>query len=159
MKDHDRITKQIAPVPPSRRTVWANRLAFAGLAVLSAVVAVLLFWAYQSDNVLTIKNAPFPTRIIQQDGERLVLMDIDYCKNLSVDGKVRISFVSKASEVLLPLSDDKQPAQCLKTSLPVLIPKQLPDDIYHVHFRTTYKINPLKTVTQEFDSVPFKVGG
>lgn len=136
----------------------------AGALVILMTLSILIvgglsiYWLYSSDDVLDVKNAPFPVRTVEQNGEQILVLKVNYCKNTDARGAVRTSFVSKSREVLLPMSNDSQPKQCAETDIPIIIPKELPADDYKVHFRATYQVNPFKTVVEQFDSVEFKVG-
>lgn len=134
---------------------------YLSLAILTILVAKFVFWSLQPTNVLEIKNAPFPVKIIPNypTPAGTVFMKVDYCKKVKATGRVRMSFVGVTKEVFLPLTEDKQDPTCKKTELPIPIPEDLSPGTYHVHFRVTYDINPIKqSVVNEFDSKEFKVG-
>jgi hypothetical protein len=123
--------------------------------VLVATLGTFLYWIYAPTDALTIKNAPFPVRIGSNGADRVVILKIDYCKNLKATGQVRTSFVSRASETFLPMATDFQPPTCLNTDIPVLIPPTLPSGTYKIHFRITYKVNPIRTTVEDFSSKSF----
>lgn len=143
---------------PKRQKI-ISRLLVTGVLLIAAGVALITYWTLQSDNVLVVHNSPFPTRIIKDDkGSGVVILSTDYCKNVDINGKVRVSFVSPTREVFLPISDEKQEAGCRKVDVPVVIPKDLLPDTYKIKFRATYNINPFKSaVISEFESKTFKV--
>lgn len=126
---------------------------YASLVLLAISTTLLLYWLYQPSNVIEFREQPIPSRV---DG-RTVILHINYCKNVSATGRVRTSFVSSSREVFLPAYTDRQPAQCINTEFPILIPKELPADTYRIHFRVDYTINPIKRVVNESDSTQFKV--
>jgi hypothetical protein len=135
-------------------------LAYGAVAFLALVTALFLYWLYQPSNVLELKETPVPVRTVPPNGDNgIVILHVKYCKNVEVDGRVRISFVSKSREVFLPVSTDRQPARCLDNELPILIPSELPADTYKIHFRVDYQVNPIKNQLVEFDSKPFEVVG
>lgn len=131
------------------------------LAILITIIAVgilglVLFWVYQPSNVLEVKNSPFPVRIVNDGDNKIVVMHINYCKNISKQGKVRVSYVSKSEEVFLPVADENGPKQCQETDIPIILPKDLKPDVYKIKFRATYDINPIKKdVVNEFESQSF----
>jgi hypothetical protein len=132
-----------------------------GLTILMLItMAQVLFWSYQPTNVLDIHNAPFPVRTIREHptANGVVILKVDYCKNIDVEGRLRLSFVSQTREIFMPASRERGPVQCAEVEVPVLIPKDIPPDTYKVKFRVTYDINPLKRqVLQEFESKPVTI--
>lgn len=134
----------------------APLLAFIALVLAGAGVLVMLSWAFESENVLEVKNAPFPVRIVNDGSNRIIVMHVNYCKNTDIKGKVRVSYVSATEETFLPVADENGPKQCLETDVPIIVPKDLKPDKYKVKFRVTYDLNPLKKgIVDEFDSQEF----
>lgn len=136
--------------------------------VLSVVVLIATAtvgrWAVQGRDVLEIKNDPVPVRTIRDhpEADGVVILKVDYCKKLSVTGKVRASFRGTSREIFLPPAEDKQQANCNNgTGNPIEIPVLIPADItpghYSIHFRIDYKVNPLKNTVEEFDSQEFEI--
>jgi hypothetical protein len=140
----------------SKRINW---VVYFILLFLAAVVALFLYWTFQGSNVLDVKNNPVPVRTIrphpQADG--VVFLNINYCKNTKAEGRVRTSFVSPTREYFFPVSIDRQDPNCKFQEVPVAIPHEVLPGEYHIHFRITYKVNPIKTVVEEFDSKKFEV--
>lgn len=134
------------------------KLATLGVIFMTAIIlgagGVLTYWAYQSKDVLKVNNEPFPVR---KTGEVIVL-NVDYCKNLKVKGDLRMSFLSATSESFLPIAKEDGPKGCRQVDFPILLPKDLPPDTYRVKFRVVYEINPIKKgVVSEFQSQEFSV--
>lgn len=75
-----------------------------------------------------------------------------------MEGKARISFVSKSREIFLPQSNEEMDKGCFVREVPVLLPLDIPADTYKVKFRVEHKLNPLKQrVVDEFESKEFVV--
>lgn len=168
MKKTKSVTPEVTPVEPvhingdgpSTRDRVFNKFAFAALALVALAVGLMIYWGTANTQVLNIKNAPFPTRTIRDHPTAggVVILDVDYCKEIDTEGDLRMSFVSASREIFLPVSKERGPKGCNKTEVPVLIPKDIPADTYKVKFRITYDINPLKqNVIQEFESQPVVV--
>lgn len=137
--------------------IWAW-MAGVSILLIAFGVGVLLFWAFANENVLEVKNSPFPTRVIANTTDRYIVLDTEYCKNSGIQGKLRMSFVSDTQEVFLPVVDEKLPKGCSENSIPIAIPKSLQAGNYIVKFRATYNINPLKqNITTEFESRKFEL--
>ncbi len=137
---------------------------YAAMTLLTLGVGLFVYWSVAGNDVLEIHNAPVPVRSIREhpQADGVIILKIDYCKKMNATGRVRTSFVSPSREVFLPVSEDKQPAQCNAgqkdpIELPILIPKDLPAGIYRIHFRAVYQVNPLKEVIEEFDSKEFEI--
>lgn len=157
--------KIIVHEPPhqTKTTKILNYIALVSLIVVAVAIGILLKWSFQSTEVLQVKNAPFPTRVVHQedDKDNVVILTIDYCKVQAVTGTLRISYVSSSREVFLPISTERGPKGCTgKQDFPVLLPSDMAPDTYKIKFRAAYDINPLKkNVVSEFESRPFNIGG
>jgi hypothetical protein len=126
--------------------------------MIIVMVAIFVAWLYQPSKVLTLNNVPFPTRVVHQSTDSVLILNVDYCKNVRASGTIRISFVSSSREIFLPLAKENRPPGCHKQDLPILLPVGLPPDRYVLKFQTSYDINPLKkNVTSEFESQEFTV--
>lgn len=148
------------PVHPTKSTKYANRLVAASLIVIAIGLGVFLKWSFQPENVLVVKNSPFPTRSVRTNAEPngVIILTVDFCKNTDKKGEVRTSFVSQSREVFLPLSHENLDKGCAKEELPILIPKDLPADNYKLKFIVRYNLNPLKEVVPvTFESQTFHV--
>lgn len=134
-------------------------LVLSGMAVLAFSALTIFYWSVSGNDVLDVKNAPFPVRTIREHptADGVVILKTEYCKNISASGRVRVSFFNPSREVFLPISTDKQDAGCYELEVPILIPKDLPPGEYRIKFRVTYQVNPIKSVVEEFDSKKFQV--
>lgn len=140
---------------------WFSRVAFVilGIGVLS--LALMGYWSSQSgDDALVIKKQPIPIRTIRSEAHPrgVVILEYDYCKNTKSEGEIRTSYVSTHSaEIFLPRAIDRTDPMCGQLEAPYIIPPQVTPGRYHLHFRASYKINPIKTVIIEWDSEEFNV--
>ena len=135
-----------------------NLVVYAALLMVAVSLFVLFKWSFASTNVLDVKNDPFPVRIINNDTDptAIVVLNVDFCKNIDVTGKLRTSFVSATREIFLPEADEVRSTGCTTTENPVIVPKGTPADRYRIKFETTYNINPLKRgVINTFESKEF----
>jgi hypothetical protein len=145
---------------PNNTTKFLNWLVGGALVVVAIGLAIILDWSFANENVLVVKNSPFPVRTIREHPEAngVVILNVDYCKNVDIKGRIRTSFVSETREVFLPLSDENIPKGCETREIPVLIPKDITPDTYKIKFRATYDINPLKRgIVSEFETQEFVV--
>ncbi len=148
------------PTHPTKTSRAINKLVVAAMVLVFAALIVLFHWAIVDENVLVVKNSPFPVRTIREHptANGVVLLNVDLCKNTDAKGSVRTSFVSETREVFLPLAEENIPKGCFNRELPVLIPKDLAPDTYKIKFRVTYDLNPLKKgIVDEFESKEFTV--
>lgn len=144
---------------PTSATRKANILVYVVLLFLAMVLALFLFWTFSNTDVLKVNNDPVPVSKISPtpvaDGQ--VVFRIDFCKSVGAQGTVRPSFVNPARELFLPTYEDKLDKGCGIYDVPVIIPRDIPAGKYHVHYRITYHVNPIKTVVEEFNSQDFEV--
>lgn len=159
-QDMQHVPPTLPPEPVTKITKYINRFMLVALVILGITVALLLKWSFADEDILVVKNSPFPTSTIASPEGQVIVMEADYCKNSDIKGTLRMSFVSKSREVFLPVQKEQGPKVCQKTKVPILIPKDLPTDTYKVKFRVSYNLNPLKqNVISEFESKPFEVQG
>lgn len=137
----------------------ARYLIMAGLSLAILAVAVFFYWSVSGNQVLDVKNDPFPVRTIRESPTAggVVILHVNFCKLVAVDGKLRMSFLNHTHEVFLPLTRERSDVGCQNTELPVLIPTELPPGEYRIKFRVGYQVNPIKRVIEEYHSKPFEV--
>lgn len=159
MKTTDRITEEMKSPPQTQSNRLMNYVNYVILIILALATGLFLYWSFQSEDVLQVKNDPFPVRTIREHptADGVVILKVDFCKKTSAIGKVQTSFVSQSRAIPLPVGEDRGPKGCSEVEVPVLIPHDTPGDTYKVKFRAEYQINPLKTTTIEFESQPFIV--
>lgn len=169
MTDKDRKANQpydidVIPEPASqsKKSKLVNLLVGLALVVVAIGIGIILRWSFASENVLEVKNSPFPARVISDPSGQtggIVFLKADYCKNTDDVGELRISYVSKSREVFLPIAKEQLPKGCDNKEVPVIIPLNLLRDEYRIKFRATYNINPLKKgIVINFESQPVVVG-
>lgn len=136
-----------------------------GLAILGTI---FLFWIYSPPKeALSVSPQPIPvlTETVKKDGtcaalgfDRCVVLKLTRCKNTDAKGRVVITLVSNKTRLTLPVGNDNGERKCDNNlQLPLPIPPQTAPDTYHINFRATYKINPIITLTQDFDTEEFNV--
>lgn len=167
MTDTERVKNQpydIDVIPeterPSTRSKLANWVVVGALVLIALSLGIFFKWASADENVLVVKNAPFPVRTIREHptGGGVVFLNVNVCKNSDIVGQNRMSFISPSREVFLPIAEEGLPKGCLDREIPIVIPKDLPPDTYRVKFRVTYNLNPLKQgIVDEFESKEFIV--
>jgi hypothetical protein len=159
---HDNAGETSKLIHPTKTTKWLNRVVVAALIASALGLFVILRWSFEDTTVLEIHNNPFPARIVPDPTGKtggIIFLQADYCKDKNVSGTTRISYVSANREVFLPLAPEQLPKGCASKEVPIVIPRDLPQDTYKVRFHVTYDVNPLKNnVTTDFESRSFTVG-
>ena len=118
---------------------------------------IWILWNFQPSKVLDFKVTPIPVRPQTINPEATIILSYDYCKNIKVSGRVTGAIVSKSTKVLLPDADEITAPTCRKLDVPVIVPGQTPDGIYHLEYTATYRINPLKTVVETWKTKEFTI--
>lgn len=148
---------------PAKITKYINRAIVIALLITALGLGIFFKWSLEDTNILQIKNNPFPARVIDDPTGRtggIVFLNVNYCKKSNLEGVVHASYVSKSNEIFLPVAKEQIPAGCNRQEVPVVIPIDLPKDVYRIKFRVIYDVNPLKRgVVQSFESLPFNVSG
>lgn len=138
-----------------------GKIVFFVLIALATLPFILAgFWNFQPGNILEITNQPVPVRPETVHNEIYVSLIYDYCKHMDIKGKIETKLVSNKTTLGLPDIEESSTAACKKgVQVPQPIPPQTPLDTYHYHFKAIYVLNPLRTVTYEWDSASFVVKG
>lgn len=154
-------TESAQPVEEeTTRTRAVNWIMIIFLAVIGLSVGQMLVWAMDNRPVLEVKNSPFPTRTIREHATAngVIFLDADYCKHQDIDGRMRVSFLSPAREILLPLYEESLDVGCDRIEFPVVVPREIVPEEYVIKFRVTYNKNPLKqNEVVEFESLPVTI--
>jgi hypothetical protein len=127
------------------------------LLFMALTAGLTLYWLYGPSEVLQVHNSPVPVRPTSQKADQLVFLIVNYCKLQAKPGTVRRALVSSTIRVMLPIQTDNGPTTCTQVDAPLLIPKGIVPDTYHVHIDVTYQLNPLRQVTESLDSQDFVV--
>lgn len=154
------LTPDTEPIKPSGRSKFLVKLAIGAMVFATLGVALMLYWSFQSNDVMNVNKIPIPTRTIRDHPTAggVVILTIDYCKKQNATGTARTSFVSSSREVFLPIHQERTPVGCGEIEYPVLIPKDIVPDVYTIKIRTVHDINPLKRgIVREFQSMPVHI--
>lgn len=147
---------------PTKGTKFINYIIVSFLVIIGLSIGIFLSWSFADENILEVKNSPFPVRVIDDPTGQtggIAFLKVDYCKHADITGEVRMSYVSKSREVFLPLMKERYQTGCYYEEIPVIIPLNLLADEYKIKFRVTHDKNPIKKdVTVNFESQPISVG-
>ncbi len=127
------------------------------LVVMAISAGTFLYWSYSDGRVIRVNNGPVPVHPPAQNPDQLIFLTVNYCKLRSGTGTVRRTLVSSTVRIMLPLQTDSGPKGCQQVDVPLLIPKGVVPDTYYVHIDVDYQLNPLRKVTDSFDSQKFTV--
>lgn len=145
-----------------------NWIINSALIIFGVAATILLYWIYSppqeaisvSPNPITVVN-----KVVKDDGScesvgysRCVVLRFTRCKNVRSQGRVVITVVGEDVQFTLPVLTDNEERRCENDKkVPFPIPPQVQPGEYTLHFRTTFRINPLTIITQDFDSESFRV--
>lgn len=153
----DAIAAQISAPPKTSKSIVAKFM-YVALAVAAGGILLGLYWYLQNPTPFTLNKYPVPIKNEPVYTDGVAKLEFDYCKHIDVrNGIIERSFVSSKTEIDNPDVIDPTSKGCYKLEAVVPVPPQARPDTYYIQYRVTYKINPLKTVTQEFRSQNFKV--
>lgn len=143
-------------------------ISYTALGIIAIGVTIFLYWLYSPPKeAVSVSPDPIPvlTKTVKSDGtcavlgyDRCVVLKFTRCKNVTATGRVVITLVNKTQLLTLPIADDKGDRKCDRDiQAPIPIPPIATPGEYHIHFRATYQINPLKSIIQEYDTESFNV--
>lgn len=132
---------------------------YGALLIIALVMGKFLFWLYSPPkNALSISPNPIPVLTKQVKPNDYVVLKLTRCKNVSSKGRIVISLVGSTYQLTLPPITDTSERSCdTDTKIPIPVPPQATPGTYHYHFRTTYQVNPITLITQDFDTENFTV--
>lgn len=85
-----------------------------------------------------------------------ITVSFKYCKYRNLDSKIVIDYIGNA--VIPSLSTQRHfPTGCHEKGLIITVPTSAPSGEYTLHGTITYKVNSLREVDYEFETVPIYV--
>jgi len=134
-------------------------LGYVALLLTAVSVFVVLFWIYSPPmKALEISPNPIPVVTDNLKPYDYAVLKYTYCKNVTTTGRLTITLVGTSSQLVLPTTHERGERKCQNdVRVPLAIPPLTPPGEYHFHFRVMYIVNPLRTITQDFDTQEFKV--
>lgn len=134
------------------------RFVYVILGFIFAILMLIAYWTFAPVDVLEIKKLPVPVTDPQNiRSGRLVILEFDYCKYHNFTGSVERQLVSERLVLDLPSYKDHTPKSCGQISAPIILPYTVATQKFHIHYKVTYRVNPIKTVVEEFDTVEFEI--
>lgn len=131
-------------------------LFFSWVAIVFAFIFMgfYIVWAVFPYKIVVFENKPFSiiTPSVKQGG--VVEYTVSDCKYMNVKADVSIKFVNELIYTM-PTITTNNPIGCHKTTVAILIPKELPIGQYHIEYRFDYQVNPIRNIeikhsTEEF---------
>lgn len=128
------------------------------LIIVSAAIAVYAYWSLAPVRVLKINKLPVPVTAPEEiQSGRLIFLDFDYCKINDTHGTVERQLIGERSVIILPTYPDTTPKGCNKVKVPTLLPYTITAQKFHIHYKVTYRVNPIRTTVEEFDTEGFTI--
>lgn len=134
-------------------------LAWTSLVGIGISIVILLYWLYSVPaQVISVSKSPIPVTTPTAQPGGYVILRYGYCKHVKSTGRVVIGLVGQTSQLNLPTGYESSKRGCYNDlQVPLPVPPLATPGKYHFHFRATYQVNPLKSVTQDYDTQSFMV--
>lgn len=151
-----RIPDNITELEPKKKVEF--RIMYSILILIFSILLLVAYWLLMPVKVLEIKKLPVPASQPEdiQSG-RLVKFTFDYCKYYDTHGVVERTLISERAIVMLPTYPEFTPKGCDVIEAPVILPYTIATQTFHIHYKVTYQVNPVKEVVEEFDTENFKI--
>lgn len=120
--------------------------------ISGGTMAFWLLWPYK---VVTVNQMPTFTTQKVRAGE-VIKFTLDYCKHINVPALVTRQLIDR-QVIFLPEMITNLPIGCSKGEREIQLPPMMPPSTYYLHMTTTYKVNPLRSITYVWDSNHFEV--
>lgn len=134
------------------------RVVYSLLAIIIVGFITVLYWEFQPAEVVKLNRPITVTPPILQAGGYATI-SVDLCKLQDIKGSTRVSYISVSREIFQPMGQEQLAKGCHIQQIPIIIPKDTPNDTYQLRFRTTYQINPIRTVVEEYTTDRFTITG
>jgi hypothetical protein len=122
------------------------------------LIALLGYWEFWPDNILTVQNAQELSvdKTIYSPGDRITYT-LNYCKTRNMPGILLRALVDGFRMTYEPKGGNL-PVGCHTINVNDLeIPSFIPSGIYHLDMSAEYKINPLKSFIVNYRTVDFLI--
>lgn len=132
---------------------------YLSLGVIAIGITIFLYWLYSPPKeAISVSPSPIPIVKKTVKSDEFIVLKYTYCKNVNVNGRVVITLVGDKTQLTLPVTSERGDRECRSdVRVPLPVPPLASPGTYHFHFRATYKVNPLSTITQEYDTESFTV--
>lgn len=145
--------------PLGRWVHYVYRIGVACAILGIGAILLLTYWLSFPYKVLVIHNQPTPVDVeVAQKGDR-INTKVDYCKQNDTSGRVEKYLVTDGIEYRLPIEFDLTPRACGVVDMPISLPTSstIVPGVYHVRVDVIYKVNPVRTITEEFTTEKFSI--
>lgn len=144
--------------PTKDRLITSISLVIIGMAL--SFLALLTYWNFQPQDVFTVKDHRIHPLVTEVKAGGVVPIQFSFCKLIDIDGEITRSFVSRDTEIQTPTTVDRLGKTCLNDLIVnVPVPSQASTGEYRIKYLAKYKVNPIKTIEEEFYSEPFRIIG
>ena len=121
------------------------------------IFLIFMFWWVYPYKTVEVKSQPY---IVEQSpvkqGENLIYV-VDYCKYTKVVPIVHKQFIDGII-YSVPESNVNLPIGCQKIRVSVRVPENLPPDAnYRLKVHTAFQVNPIRIITNEYETEEFSV--
>lgn len=135
-----------------RANTW---LLFAILVVMFIGTGLTLTWVFFPYTPLTLNALPTVDPLEAHAGN-LVLVEMNYCEPENITYEVRWTIVGKF-RYDLPITGGSLDSGCHVEMKAVVIPREMPPDLYRLEMDFTYHMNPLRMITVSTQTNTFRV--
>lgn len=145
-------TRRDTDAPPTHKAVLA--IVYTTFAAAFGLMGLCAYWWFAPYHVIDITNVKMASKVVYQ-GQSTTYSN-DYAKHLDYPAKATRAFVDGiiydggSYEANLPVGSGH-------TVRPLVIPETLPPGKYHLHITLKYQVNPLRVVTEQFETDTFTV--
>jgi hypothetical protein len=119
----------------------------------SCIYIVFLFWWVYPYKTIELNK---PYRIINEviKAGDILYYEVDYCKFTEASGRIDRQFIDGLIYTM-PGVIATLPCGCHKFIQGITVPENLPPATYHLRVYSSYEVNPIRTITNQFDSETF----
>ena len=139
------------------RSSTALTLSVLTFVIVAIFCGILLYWSFYPFKTIIDKQ---PSQVVNTEVEagRSVIVIKDYCKYTSINATLIRNLINNTS-IPLPEVKSTLPKGCHVTNVIIPIPDYVPTGKYYLKTTSIYKINPVRTISVDANTVEFNITG
>ncbi len=134
-----------------------QRIAYAIIFLAIVCIAIASYWLFYPYKTYVVNSNPLP--IISEtvkSGQKVTLL-FDRCNYTDKVAHIEKQLVGRDIQIDLPTLDRAIGTGCSTKKVDINLPKINNVGLYHIHYKMTWQLNPLRTESIEFDTDDFQI--
>ena len=137
-----------------------NSIVFLFVGAFVGLGCLVTYWIIQPPQEQYDILSPIVAQNSPVEAGGTLISKASFCKKVNVFGRIDRVFVGEGVAIPTPTTVDDRSKLCAHDAqVSAIVPSQLKTGEYKIKYYLEHKVNPVKTLKQEFFSEPFRVIG